>query len=128
MSAEWNLVDSCGWLEYFANGVNADLFAPAIEDASRLIVPSLCLSEVFKRVVQQRNESDALRAVAVMRQGRTIALDDHLALSAARLSAQIKLAMADSIILACARQHQAILWTQDAHFEGIADARYIAKK
>jgi hypothetical protein len=67
MSAGMNLVDSCGWLEYFANGPNADFFAPAIEDTPSLIVPSLCLFEVFKRVLQQRNESDALRAVAVMR-------------------------------------------------------------
>jgi predicted nucleic acid-binding protein len=128
MSADLNLVDSCGWLEYFANGANADFFAPAIEDASRLIVPTLCLFEVFKRVLQQRNESDALRAVAIMRQGRCIDLDDHLALSAAHLSAQTKLAMADSIILACARQKQATLWTQDAHFEGMADVRYVAKR
>jgi predicted nucleic acid-binding protein len=127
MSTDLNLVDSCGWLEYFANGANADFFAPAIEDASRLIVPSLCLFEVFKRVLQQRNETDALRAVAIMRQGRAIELDDHLALSAAHLSVQTKLAMADSIILACARQQKATLWTQDAHFEGMADVRYIAK-
>jgi predicted nucleic acid-binding protein len=127
MSADLNLVDSCGWLEYFANGANADFFAPAIEDTARLIVPTLCLFEVFKRVLQQRNESDALRAVAIMRQGRSIELDDHLALSAAHLSAQTKLALADSIILACARQQKATLWTQDAHFEGMTDVRYVAK-
>jgi len=128
MSADLNLVDSCGWLEYFTNGENADFFAPAIEDTARLVVPSLCLFEVFKRVLQQRNESDALRAVAIMRQGRSIELDDHLALSAAHLSVQTKLAMADSIILACARQHRATIWTQDARFEGMTDFRYIAKK
>ena len=128
MSAELNLVDSCGWLEYFANGPNADFFAPAIEDTSQLIVPSLCLFEVFKRVLQQRNESDALRAVAVMRQGECIDLDSHLALTAARVSAETKLAMADSVILATARQHRATLLTQDAHFEGIADVRYTVKQ
>lgn len=103
-------------------------FAPAIEDTARLIVPTLCLFEVFKRILQQRNESDALRAVAIMRQSHTIDLNDHLALSAAHLSAQTKLALADSIILACARQRKATLWTQDAHFEGMIDVRYIAKK
>jgi predicted nucleic acid-binding protein len=128
MSAGMNLVDSCGWLEYFANGPNADFFAPAIEDTPSLIVPSLCLFEVFKRVLQQRNESDALRAVAVMRQGECIDLDAHLALTAARLSAETKLAMVDSVILATARQHQATLWTQDAQFEGIADVRYVVKR
>jgi len=127
MSNELNLVDSCGWLEYFANGANADFFAPAIEDTAQLIVPSICLFEVFKRVLQQRNESDALRAVAIMRQGRSIELDGHLALSAAPLSLQTKLAMADSIILACARQQRATLWTQDAHFKDVAGVRYVAK-
>ncbi|MBP9218263.1 MAG: type II toxin-antitoxin system VapC family toxin [Sterolibacterium sp.] len=128
MSTGLNLVDSCGWLEYFANGANADFFAPAIEDTARLIVPTLCLFEVFKRILQQRNESDALRAVAIMRQSHTIDLNDHLALSAAHLSVQTKLALADSIILTCARQQKATLWTQDAHFEGMIDVRYIAKK
>jgi predicted nucleic acid-binding protein len=122
-----NLVDSCGWLEYFANGANADFFAPAIEDIPGLIVPSLCLFEVFKRILQQRNESDALRAIGLMRQGRCIDLDDNLALSAARLSADLKLAMADSVILSTARQRGATLWTQDAHFAGLAGVRYIVK-
>lgn len=123
-----NLVDSCGWLEYFANGPNADFFAPAIEDATQLIVPTLCLFEVFKRVLQQRSESDALRAVALMRQGRCIDLDDHLALSAARLSVDLKLAMADSVILCSARWHQAEVWTQDAHFADIPGVNYVVKR
>ena len=122
-----NLVDSCGWLEYFANGPNADFFAPAIENTAQLIVPSLCLFEVFKRILQQRSESEALRAVALMRQGRSIELDDHLALSAARLSVDTRLALADSIILCAARQYQAVLWTQGAHFAAISGVRYIAK-
>ena len=69
-----NLVDSCGWLEYFADGGNASFFAPAIEDMDQLIVPSLCLFEVFKRVLQQRSEQDALRAAAVMRQAQVVDL------------------------------------------------------
>ncbi len=123
-----NLVDSCGWLEYFANDANADFFAPAIEDAASLIVPSLCLFEVFKRIVLQRSETDALRAVALMRQGRCIELDEHIALSAARLSVDLKLSMADSVMLGTARLHGASVWTQDAHFAGIADVRYVVKK
>ncbi len=122
-----NLVDSCGWLEYFANGANADFFAPAIENTAELIVPTLCLFEVFKRILQQRNEHDALRAVALMKQARTVDLNDHLALSAARLSAETRLSLADSIILCTARQHQAALWTQDAHFEGMTGVRFVAK-
>lgn len=91
-------------------------------------MPSRCLFEVFKRVLQKRNEGDALRAIGIMRQGQLIDLDSHLARSAARLSADTRLAMADSIILARARHRQATLWTQDAHFEGMADVRYILKR
>lgn len=123
-----NLVDSCGWLEYFANGANADFFAPAIENIDQLLVPSLCLFEVFKRVLQQRCESDALRCVALMRQARCIDLTDHIALNAARLSVDLKLAMADSVILGTARQHHATLWTQDSHFEGMAGVRFVTKQ
>lgn len=81
-----NVVDSCGWLEYFANGENADFFAPVIEATDNLLVPSLTLFEVFKRILQQRTEGDALRAVAVMRQSQVIDFSDQLALGAARLS------------------------------------------
>ena len=122
-----NLVDSCGWLEYFANGPNADFFEPAIEATAELLVPTLCLFEVFKRVLQQRGEHDALRAISLMRQGRCVDLDDSLALTAARLSHELRLSLADSIILTTARQHKAILWTQDAHFEGHADVKFISK-
>jgi toxin FitB len=122
-----NLVDSCGWLEYFADDANAGFFAPAIEDTPHLIVPALCLFEVFKRVLQQRSEHDALRAIALMRQGRCIDLDDSLALNAARLSVELKLSLADSIILTVARQHDATLWTQDAHFDGLTGVKYVRK-
>ncbi len=122
-----NLVDSCGWLEYFSDGGNADFFAPAIEDTKQLLVPSLCLFEVFKRILQQRGENDALRAVALMRQAQVVGLDDTLALTAARVSFDLKLALADSIILTTARQHSAILWTQDAHFEGLPGVRFVRK-
>src|SRR5436853_3462597 len=113
-----NVVDSSGWLEYFANGPNADFFAPAIEDTSNLIVPSISIFEVFKRVLQQRGESDALQAAALMQQGRVINLDISLALEAARISDAHKLPLADSIIFATAQVHNAILWTQDGDFEG----------
>ena len=119
-----NVVDSSAWLEYFANGPNAGFFAAAIEDTGDLIVPSLCLLEVFKRVLQQRDENDALQAAAVMQQGTIIDLDGRLALSAARLSLEEGLPLADSVILATAREHGATLWTQDADFKGMAGVRY----
>ncbi|MCL2161618.1 MAG: type II toxin-antitoxin system VapC family toxin [Betaproteobacteria bacterium] len=122
-----NVVDSCGWLEYFADGPNAEFFASAIEATEELLVPALTLFEVFKRILQQRTEADALRAVALMRQGRVVELTDTLALGAARLSVDLKLPLADSIILHTARAFGAELWTQDAHFAGIAGVSYTAK-
>jgi len=122
-----NVVDSCGWLEYFADGSNADFFAPAIENTQDLIVPSLTLFEVFKRILQQRTEADAMRAIALMRQGQVTELTDTLALGAARLSFDMKLPLADSIILHTARIHGAMLWTQDAHFESVEGVRFVRK-
>lgn len=80
-----NVVDSSGWLEYFADGANAQFFAPAVEDVAQLVVPTLSLYEVFKRVLQQRDRHEALKAVALMRQGRIVDLDETLALQAASL-------------------------------------------
>jgi predicted nucleic acid-binding protein len=123
-----NVVDSSGWLEYFADGPNADFFAPAVEDLERLLVPSISLLEVFKRVLQQRGESEALKAVAQMRQGRVIDLDGTLALSAARISLDLKLPLADSVILATAHAHGATVWTQDSDFKGVEGVKYVARK
>ncbi|HET7313455.1 type II toxin-antitoxin system VapC family toxin [Salinisphaera sp.] len=122
-----NVVDSSGWLTYFADDEHADYFAEAIEQTDRLIVPSLSLYEVFKRVLQQRGEDAALQAVAVMQQGRVIAMDASTALLAAKLSHESKLAMADSVMLATARLHNATLWTQDADFAAFNDVRFRRK-
>lgn len=119
-----NVVDSSGWLAYFAGGRNASFFAPAIEDTARLIVPSLSLYEVFNRVLQQRGEPAALQAIAVMHQGRVVDLDPPLALAAARLSVKESLPLADSVMLAAARAHEATLWTQDADFKGKRGVRF----
>ena len=123
-----NVVDSSGWLEYYADGPNADFFAPAIERTSELVVPTLSLYEVFKRVFQQRGEGDALQAVAVMIQGAVVDLDADLALSAAKLSIDLKLPMADSVILATAQRHGAVLWTQDADLQDIQGVEYIPRR
>ena len=123
-----NVVDSSGWLEYFADGPNAAVFAKPIEATRSLLVPTLSLFEVFKRVSQQRSEDDALRAIAVMEQGRVVDLDRATALEAARLSIQHGIAMADSVMLATAYRHRATLWTQDSDFEGVQGARYFAKR
>lgn len=119
-----NVVDSSAWLEYFANGPNASFFAEPIEDIETLVVPTLSLFEVFKRVLQQRDESTALEAAAVMQQGTVVELEATTALNAARLSVELRLPLADSVILATARQCGAELWTQDADFDGIEGVRY----
>ena len=123
-----NIVDSSAWLEYFADGPNAAIFAKPIETTRSLLVPSLSLFEVFKRVSQQRDEDQALRAVAVMEQGKVVDLDRATALEAARLSIQYGIAMADSVMLATALRHRATLWTQDSDFDGLPGARYCAKR
>jgi toxin FitB len=122
-----NVVDSSAWLEYFADGRNASVFAKPIEATRSLVVPSLSLFEVFKRVSQQRNEDEALRAIAVMEQGRVVELDRATALEAARLSIEHGIAMADSVMLATAQRNRATLWTQDSDFEGLPGVRYYAK-
>ena len=119
-----NVVDSSAWIEYFANGPNAAFFATAVEKIDDLIVPSLTIYEVFKRVLQQRNEGDALQAVAVMQQGEVVDLDARIALSAARISLEYKLPMADSVVLATARAHGATLWTQDADLKDLPRVQY----
>ena len=123
-----NVVDSSGWLEYFADGSNADFFAPAIEDTKNLLVPVICIYEVFKRILQQSGLTEAQQHVSDMKLGKIIELDESLALSAAKLSSDLKLPMADSIILATARANNAALWTQDEHFKDVDDVKYVEKK
>ena len=122
-----NVVDSSGWLEYFADEPNADFFAPAIERTEELIVPSISIFEVFKHVLLKRGEDEALQAVVQMKQGLIVELDAALSISAARLSAELRLPMADSIILATARRYEAEFWTQDADFSAIEGVRFKEK-
>jgi predicted nucleic acid-binding protein len=123
-----NLVDSSGWLEYFADGKNAGFFAPAIENTKLLIVSSINCYEVFKRIVQQRDENAAMQAIAVMRQGVVVDVSADLAVVAAKVALDLKLPLADSVILATARLRRAIVWTQDSDFEGIDGVKYMAKR
>jgi predicted nucleic acid-binding protein len=122
-----NLVDSPGWLEYFADGPNAKVFARPLRDPDELIVPTVCLYEVFKAVLRQRGAAAALQTVALMRQGTIVELNERIALLAAELSLERKLPMADSVILATARIHAAHIWTQDADFEGLEDVTFVNK-
>ena len=122
-----NVVDSSGWLEFFASGPNASMFAPSIQDIKTLVVPAITLTEVFKRILLQKDEPGALQAVTQMLQGQVVPLNSELAIEAGRLGHELKIHLADSIILATARHHQATLWTQDEDFKSIPGVRYIPK-
>lgn len=122
-----NVVDSSAWLAYFADEASADEFATAIEDLRTLVVPTVCVLEVFEVIARQRGDGDALQAIAVMQQGRVIELDAALALSAAQFGLQHKLPLADSIVYATAQQVGGIVWTQDEAFEGLPDVEYRRK-
>jgi len=123
-----NVVDSSGWLEFFADGPNAAFFARPIQSAKKLIVPTMSVFEVFKRIADQRGEHDALQAVAVMQQGKVVDLTLPLALDSARTSIERRLPMADSVMLATAQAFGAVLWTQDSDFANIEGVKYVARK
>ena len=123
-----SVVDSSGWIEYFADGPNASFFEAAIQDADSLVVPAITLYEVFKRLLREPDgESLGLRVVAAMQRGNVVELDAELALEAARIAYERRLAMADSVILATAYQHGATVLTQDSDFEGIRRVKYVEK-
>ncbi|MCB1037778.1 MAG: type II toxin-antitoxin system VapC family toxin [Acidobacteria bacterium] len=123
-----NVVDSSGWLEFFTDGPNASFFAPAIEDQKRLLIPSISLFEVFKRLHLQGGAEVALQAMMSMHGGKVVDLDGPLAQRAALLSLRLRLPMADSVILATAQAYRAKLWTQDADFEGMDGVEYTPRR
>jgi len=123
-----NLVDSSGWLEYLSDGPNATFFEKPLGAPGELIVPTLCLYEVFKVVLRERGESDAIQAAALMQQSRLVELTGDVALLAARLSLRNKIPMADSIIAATAAFYKAVIWTQDEDFKALDGVKYISKK
>lgn len=122
-----NVVDSSAWLSWFAGDGNAPLFAEAIEDTAKLVVPTVTITEVFRHVMRHRDEESALLAVAQMHQGSVIALDAGLAADAASYGIQYRLPLADSIIYATARRHRATVWTQDSDFRDLPDVRFYAR-
>jgi toxin FitB len=123
-----NIVDSSGWLAYFADEPNAHHFFVPLKDASSLVVPTITLFEVLKVVLRESGENEALQAVAAMQKGRIVDLDAKLAIAASRLSLEHNLPMADSIILATAQEYTAIIWTQDSDFKNIKSVKYFPKQ
>ena len=122
-----NVVDSSGWLEYFADSPSAKNFAKPIEAVRELLVPTLSITEVFKRILVQRGEDSALQAIAAMQQGQVVELTVPIAILAAKLGKELKLPLADSVMLATAQAHDALLWTQDSDFKNIENVKYFPK-
>jgi predicted nucleic acid-binding protein len=122
-----NVVDSSAWIEFFVDGPNARFFEKPIRNSAELLVPSITVFEVYRYILKLRGREDALAAAAAMRQGRTVELDDALAMEAAELSLARGLPLADSVIYASAMLHSATLWTQDADFEGLEGVEYRPK-
>ena len=123
-----NVLDSSGWLEYFSDGPNAELFLPAVEDPASLVVPVVTIYEVFKVLLRERGEKEALQEPLAIQEGLVAPVTVELAVAAAKLSTAHGLAMADSLILATAQAHRATIWTQDAHFEFLPGVKYFPKK
>jgi predicted nucleic acid-binding protein len=122
-----NVVDSSGWLEYLADASNADFFARAIDDIDHVLVPTVVITEVARRVWQQRGREAAREAISLVRRGRFVPMDDDIAWLAAELGIEHRLPLADSIIYATARAHDAVVWTQDRDFEGLPGVEYSAR-
>lgn len=123
-----NIVDSSGWLAYFADEPNADHFLDPLKDTNSLVVPTIIIYEVFKVVLRESSEREALQATAAMQRGTVTDLTTRLAISASKLSIEKNLPMADSIILASAKAYDAIIWTQDSDFMNIAGVKYFPKQ
>ena len=123
-----NLVDSSGWLEFFADGPNAKFFATPLKNVDELVVPTISIYEVFKSVLRQRDESAGLQAIALMKQGQVVDLTTNIAMMAAKLSLEHNVPMADSIILSTGRLYQATVWTQDADFKGLDGVEFVKKR
>jgi len=122
-----NIVDSCAWLAFFADEPNARYFLPPLQDSDSLIVPSITIYEVFKVVLRESNENEAIQSIAAMQKGFVVDLTSSLAISAAKLGLKHNLPMADSIILATAHAYEATIWTQDSDFDTILGVKYFPK-
>jgi predicted nucleic acid-binding protein len=123
-----NIVDSSGWLAFFADEPNAKHFLLPLKDTASLVVPSITIYEVFKVVLRESTEGDALQSVAAMQKGTVVDLTTKITIAASKLSLQNRLPMADSIILATAREFNARIWSQDSDFEDIPGVEYFPKK
>ena len=123
-----NIVDSSGWLAYFADEPNSKHFLIPLNDTASLVVPTVTIYEVFKVVLRESSENGALHAVVAMQKGTVVDLTPPVTIAASKLSLEYNLPMADSIILATAKQFDATLWTQVPDFKNINGVKYFPKK
>jgi predicted nucleic acid-binding protein len=122
------LVDTCGWIEWLTDGPLADAFGPHLEQTDALLVPTLVQYELAKWITRERDETLALEVIGLTHQSRVVALDTSLALGAAALALEHRLAMADAVIYATARAHDATVVTSDAHFEHLSGVTYLRQQ
>lgn len=122
------VIDSSGWIEFFADGPHAEEFAARLRNPASVLTPTIAVYEVYKWIKRERSEEDALQAVAAMKRTRIVELREELALTAADLSLSHGLAMANSMMLAVARANNAQLATTDSGFEGIDGVIVFSKK
>ena len=121
-----NVVDSSGWIEYFLDSPRADLFAAAIEDVTKLLVPVVSIYEVHKILSRKLPAGAVTSCLEVMRLGRVLDLTDRRAIAAADMAGKHKLAMADAVIYSMSREFDATLWTQDVDYEGLVGVNYLS--
>lgn len=123
-----NIVDSSGWLAYFADEPNAEYFLPPLKEHEILVVPVVTIYEVFKVILRECSENEAFQAVVAMQKGRVVELNTELAIAGSKLSLEHNLPMADSIIMATAQQFNAVIWTQDSDFKNMSNVKFFPKK
>ncbi|MFZ4481412.1 MAG: type II toxin-antitoxin system VapC family toxin, partial [Rhodoferax sp.] len=121
-----NIVDSCGWLEYIANGSNAAFFQDALADETQLLLPPLVVFEVIRRLKVLGQDFAIVPTVTVMRRLQRADLSAEQLAQAAVASHGRKLALADAIIWQTAQTYQALLYTQDADLQGLPGVVYQA--
>jgi toxin FitB len=122
------VIDSSGWIEFFTDGPLADEYASRLRKLTAVVTPVIVIYEVYKRLKRELSEDDAVIAVSAMQRSQVVAIDQEIALTAADLSLEHRLAMADALVLATARKFKAELVTSDRDFEGVTGVTYLRKK
>jgi predicted nucleic acid-binding protein len=119
------VIDSTGWVEFWGDGPRAEAYAPYFERQQEILLPSVILYEVYKKLVRSRGKALADKFLSFAFRTQAVAFDENLALAAAMASLEHNLAMADAIIYVTAQSFDALLVTSDTHFKGLAGVQLI---